>query len=87
MEGNRPKSRLAPAMMVTVIVLAMIALYVGGYLRGSRSTTTRGERLHNFGAKWKCMVYWPAAEVESLVIGAPVYLCYPTGPHEYTAYE
>jgi hypothetical protein len=87
MDENRRKSRLAPAMFVACILLAIVAVYVRGYLNGKNVVTATGERLHSYSAKWQCMIYLPAARAESLLCGVPIHLCYSTGPHEYTAYE
>jgi hypothetical protein len=82
MEGNRRKSRLAPVLIVAGAVCALLAVYVAGYLLGRQNSS-----VYCFNAKWKCMLYWPAGRLESLLVGAPVHLCYPIGPNQYTPYE
>ena len=68
----RPKSRLAPAMIVAGILFAMLAGYVGGYFAFSEGPTLdNGVRL--FNGPWQALIYAPATRVESWITGEQVH--------------
>ncbi len=75
----RPKSRLAPALIVVAGVLcAVLAVYVGGYFAASdrQDGSTSDIRFRTFGAKWQCALYSPAAWMEAATTRTTVFLCY-----------
>lgn len=76
----RPKSRLAPAMIVagSVVAVVLVGGYLLGYLWGTQTGFDQGAgyRIRKFSAKWQCAIYIPAARAESALLKLAVYLCY-----------
>lgn len=63
---ERPKSRLAPAMIVAGFLCAVLGLYIAGYLScqsGGWGTIS----YRQVTAEWETTLYAPAAWVESLI--------------------
>ena len=68
----RPKCRLAPAMIVAGVLAVMLFVYVAGYLAGQVNDLPERRR-RMFSTKWQAAIYGPAAQVEALAIGRPVF--------------
>lgn len=70
---DRPKSRLAPALIVAAILCAVLVAYIAGYFTFSDLSEVPGMRLRTFNAEWQAFMYAPAAWLESMITGEPVY--------------
>lgn len=68
MDGHRSKSRLAPAMVTTAMLSAILGMYAAGYLLLSDNESDT--RL--FKSAWLCRFYTPAAQVEAKVRGRTI---------------
>jgi hypothetical protein len=85
MDRPRPKSRLAPAMIVAGAILAVFLFYALGYFLGSEvsplsplgiANNKKPYRLRTFDGKWQCALYAPAAWIESVALGVRILPCY-----------
>lgn len=77
MNAPRPQGRLAPAMIVAGVLCIILAAYAGSYLAISRAfSDPAGDIGRTFEEKWQCVLYWPAAKVESAARGVGVYPMY-----------
>lgn len=75
MTPSRAKNRLAPAMTVVVILLA---IYLGGYFiavdrEGLASVADSSDTLYlGFKYKWQCRVFYPMGQAEAAIRGRPL---------------
>jgi hypothetical protein len=69
---DRPKSRLAPALIVVGILFVMLAAYAAGYFAFSE-TPTPDNGIRVFNAPWQAFLYAPATRVESWITGEQVH--------------
>jgi hypothetical protein len=80
MDGNRHKSRLAPALFVVGMLCAMVAVYTLAYFhRGSRMMEAGGLEPYTvriFDSRLEPIIYAPAAWVESAFTGTKI-VCEP----------
>ena len=71
---DRPKSRLAPAMIAAWLLFGTLAGYVASYVLVSDRAAAgwrdnKPWELRHFNAKWQCGLLWPAAEAEANLRG------------------
>jgi hypothetical protein len=80
MNDPRPKSRLAPALLVVGILCGLLAGYVLSYFILMDDASTKvfveqgSSRERYFGPMWLCAFYSPAARVEAVTTGSMVSL-------------
>jgi hypothetical protein len=63
--------------VLLALVLAPLAIYVGGYFAVSRYISDRGRSFRRFEYAWQGYVFFPAATVESLIRGEEVLPVWP----------
>jgi hypothetical protein len=87
MDENRPKNRLASALVVAVMCAAL-GVYVAGYfLLGSKSAyPSRNDIARTYTAKWLAMAFVPAAFIEAKIAGIAVSL-HVAGTRDYPLVE
>jgi hypothetical protein len=84
---DRPKSRLAPALIVAGVLCAASALYVVGYFYGCEERALGAAWGRGFRWRWQCAAYSPAAWIEARVRGSRVSLHYLRGANIYESYD
>ena len=71
---DRPKSRLAPVLVVAFILCAMLAAYVGSYLFSGYAWLEPGIQHRGFYREWQLTLYRPLGQIESRLTGNSVVL-------------
>jgi hypothetical protein len=72
---DRPKSRVAPALIVAGILCAVPAVYLACYLRlGWRPTPIGSEVRRAYFSRWQALVFIPAAAIEARAKGVEIEL-------------
>jgi hypothetical protein len=84
---DRPKSRLAPVLIVAGILCAALALYVAGYFFGGTARTLGPSQGRGFRWKWLCVAYAPVAGLEARMRGVEVVLYHQRGANSYERYD
>jgi ABC-type molybdate transport system permease subunit len=76
---DRRSTMQAPLMAAALLALLLIAYVSGFYLLG-RIGTVGAVRFHIYKSQWLSVVFTPAAQAESMILGREVYAAYTEEP-------